>query len=749
PPVADAGDDVRAKVSQVLRLDGGRSRDRRDRPLTWSWSIASRPEGSAPRLKGADTASPTFVADRVGAYQMTLVVSNGEVESPPSTVTVEVDDLPFVLLPAEGAAERDGFAVVDDPAATGGRALRASRQVETEDAVATFPLTLPAPGPYRVFARIDAAADATAPLRFRIDDGPEATLEPTPTGGYRFVTVAAAATSTALPEAGGDVVSGSAAVRGGRLEMDGGAARPARLTYGVGRGRGAVGAEVVFGDPPPSGLHAARVEVVFDWRDRENHRFAGLELGRSRAVVGRVRGGAREVLAERRLPLRPGVAVRLDVEFRDDRAYLLFGEEAPLEARLDGPTGFGEVGLLATAPASIDDLSLEVEGIAPLALDFSVDGAPEGWLAAGEHRLTVRTDGDDAPRIDELLVARADFDGQVDDRTRRAVRALHLDLLGRPPTTIELLTAAGMPREQLVRRLVGSLEFYEAWYENELYDFLLLDNFRPKTPEMDALPARLANGQTTLRDAIQQIVISQAFNARNPGNDTFVSVVLEQLLGIVVQDDVRTLEAGKKMYDGHEVRLFGAKGRSQSDLVHLVLAHEGFFPFLLARYHARIFPAPPRDDELEAWAARLRDDPRAFEAIVEEWFTSAAYREALATLRPKTDAMWIRSLYVDLLERRPSFQEFRNFRNALQALADSAPLRSVLAKVMLDSGTVALPPEAGLDADTFVEEQFRRFLGRGPTADERAAFVEALAEPACTPATLIHAIVGSAEYQHY
>lgn len=748
-PIADAGDDVRAKVGERVTLDGARSRDRRDRDLAWSWSLRSRPEESAPRLKGADTATPTFEADRIGAYQLALVVTNGALESAPSTVTVEVDDQPFVLLAAEGAPEPVGFYVVSDAAATGGRALATSQEAATREAVARYPITLPEAGPYHVHARVDVRETDRTALRFSFDDGPEHVLATTPTGGYRFVSIDGGATDTRLDAAGGDVAEGSACVRAGRLELTGTPSLPARLTYGDRRGGGSVRGTVTFGEPRPGGLHAARALVVFDWRDRENHRFAGFELGRSRAVIGRVRGGEREVLAERRVPLRPGHATLLDVGFRDDRAFLLLGEGELLEARLDGPVGFGEVGLVSTCPVLIDDVRLVGDGVDARTFEFSIDGQPAGWLAAGEHVLVVRADGDAAPRLDEILISRADFDAQVDDASRRAVRTIYLDLLGRTPTAVELTTAAGMDREQLVRRLVGSLEFYEAWYENELYYFLLLDNFRPKTPEMDALPARLSNGQTTARDALQQIVISQAFNARNPGNDTFVSVVLEQLLGLVVQDDVRTLEAGKKMYDGHEVALFGVKGKSQSDLVGIVLAHEEFTKLVLSRHYARVFPAPPPKGAIDAWAARLRDEPRAYEEIVIEWLTSDAYRQAIATLRPKSDAMWIRSLYVDLFERKPTFQEFRNFRNALQALADSAPLRSVLAKVMLDSGQVAVPPEAGLDVRTYVEEQFRRFLGRAPNPQELAAFEAALKEPACSPATLVHAIVSSAEYQHY
>jgi len=748
-PLADAGDDVGAKVGQVVALDGSRSRDRRGRDIAWSWSLTSKPEESAPLFKGSDQATPTFKADRVGAYTFTLEVTNGESTSTPSTVTVAVDDLPFVLLPAESAPEREGFFAEADPAASGGRALVVGQRSDGADAIARFPITIPEAGPFRIHARVDVREMDTTPLRFQFDDHPEMFLDASPTGGYRFLPVARGEVSTALPAAGGDVLTGAACVEGGRLAMFGSSGRPAFLAWGDGTGKGSVTAEVAFGSPGPGALHATSLVVAFDWKDDRNYRFAGYELGRSRAVIGRVKAGEVDFHAERRLPIRPELELSLQVEFREDRAFLMLGDGEFLEGKLDGPVGHGRVGLLASGPATVDDLSFSVEGIDARSFSFDEDAWPEGWLSRGDHVLTVRASGDAAPKIDELLLTRADFDGNVADAERRSVRALYLDLLGRTPSAVELTTAAGMGRESLVRRLVGSLEFWESWYENELYYYLLLDNFRPKTPELEALPARLANGQTNVRDAIQQIVISQYFNARNPGNDTFVSVVLEQLLGIVVQDEVRILEAGKKMYDGYKIALFGAKGESQSDLVSIVLAQSGFVPFLMRRHYERVFGRAPGKADLEGWATMVRDDARAYEAVVLEWFTSEEYEAVLAALRPKSDLMWIRSFYVDLLERPPTFDEFRNFRNALQSLADSTPLRSVLAKVVIDSGKVGVPGKAGLDARTFIEEQFRRFLGRGPRADELTAFTEALADPACTPGTLVHAIVSSAEYQHY
>ena len=252
-----------------------------------------------------------------------------------------------------------------------------------------------------------------------------------------------------------------------------------------------------------------------------------------------------------------------------------------------------------------------------------------------------------------------------------------------------------------------------------------------------------------MRDAIQEIVISQYFNARNPGNDTFVSVVLEQLLGVVVQDEPKVLAAGKKMYDGTEATLFGVSGDKQSDIVSIVLADERFLPMLLARHYQRIFhaPAPPR--ELEQWAGMLLADPGAYEPILLEWIASDAYDAALASLRPKSDPMWIRSLFVDLLHRKPSFDEYRNFRNAVQALSDSAPLRSVLGKVILDSGQVALPDPARLDARAFLDDLFLSLLGRQPTSEEAANLSRVMQQPGCDPRMVVQAVLSSSEYQHY
>jgi pSer/pThr/pTyr-binding forkhead associated (FHA) protein len=344
-------------------------------------------------------------------------------------------------------------------------------------------------------------------------------------------------------------------------------------------------------------------------------------------------------------------------------------------------------------------------------------------------------------------------EGKLDARGRlvpssedlRFIREAHFDLIGRSPRPAEVQKSAAESRAEMVRRLSRSVEHYEAWFDDELYYFLLLENFRPATPRMLSIPRRLAEGALTVPDAIHEIVISQYFNHRNPGNDTYVTVVFEQLLGMVVQDQPMLLKVGKQMYDGYEGKVFNLAGASQSDLVYIVRQQKRFHEMLLERLHLRYtgeaIAAPVR----EAGAARVMADARAFPDVVGEWLLNDDYASRASKLRRKSDHQFIRSIYVDLLDRAPTYEEFRLFRNALQALADPTPIRSVLAKVMVDSDSYD-PGKIG-NAKEWVTDQFEKFLGRRPNAQELDTFSAAAGKGKAK--IVIQAIVDSIEYQHY
>jgi hypothetical protein len=133
--------------------------------------------------------------------------------------------------------------------------------------------------------------------------------------------------------------------------------------------------------------------------------------------------------------------------------------------------------------------------------------------------------------------------------------------------------------------------------------------------------------------------------------------------------------------------------------------------------------------------------------------------------RAKTSTQFLRGLYADLLGRTPETFEFilrlngtealrlpldeeAQLTNVLEGLGDSQPLRNLVTKGLLHSAEVSLPAKGGVDARTFIREQFRRLLGREPNAYELEAFAAEWAkDPAVGPRTIIRAIVGSREYQ--
>ena len=287
-----------------------------------------------------------------------------------------------------------------------------------------------------------------------------------------------------------------------------------------------------------------------------------------------------------------------------------------------------------------------------------------------------------------------------------------------------------------------------AWFEEQLQFFLLLDRFRPRGESIEQLPRRLQKGQLDARSAIGEILLSTGFSLRNPGNDTFVTVLLEQCLGLVVQDrkGKRTLEAGKKMYDGKKTRFLGQEGRNQSDLIQAVLHNEQFTRHLLDRHHRRLLNAPlPDDADIEP----VHTDFQRFFPTLGQWIASPDYQQALDQRRTKTERQFLRGLYVDLLERVPDEQEMRNLRNAMQAMADPAPLRTVLAKVILDSSKRKLPRYRRGQEREFVRECFHRYLARSPNQQEMSAFTDVLTAEGGEPIHVVRALVGSLEYQTY
>lgn len=351
--------------------------------------------------------------------------------------------------------------------------------------------------------------------------------------------------------------------------------------------------------------------------------------------------------------------------------------------------------------------------------------------------LTLAPAGDDLPPALDLSDA-------------RHVRALYLDTLGRTPDAGELELAAGTRPSILVKVLTRDPAFWEHWYEEELYYFLLLDNFRPEQARPgEGLPERLAAGELDVFQAVRALVSGAAFHRANPGNDTFVSVVFEQLLDLEVQRATAQLEAGKRMYDGHRASLWGHQGASQSDVVAIACRQPAFAEHFVRRQFERTVGLAAGRDDVRRWARRLEQDPGAFAELVGEWLTGPAYAERLTRLRPKTDRQFLRGLFVDLTGRLPDAETYDRCRTALAAVADGGPLRSVIARVLLASEGSDLPARDSRPHRELVGLVFARFLGRAPSADELEAFATVFAQCECETDVLIRAVTTHVEYQYY
>jgi len=88
PPVANAGTVQNIDVGSTVTLDGSASSDADGDTLTYNWVLTSRPDTSIAVLSSATDVKPTFTADVLGDYVITLVVSDGKVQSASSSVTI-------------------------------------------------------------------------------------------------------------------------------------------------------------------------------------------------------------------------------------------------------------------------------------------------------------------------------------------------------------------------------------------------------------------------------------------------------------------------------------------------------------------------------------------------------------------------------------------------------------------------------------------------------------------------------------
>ncbi len=88
PPIARAGNNQTVEQGYEVTLDGSDCNDPDGDPLTYSWSIISKPEKSSAVLSDANTARTVFTPDVPGTYFFQLVVSDYFIDSVPAMISI-------------------------------------------------------------------------------------------------------------------------------------------------------------------------------------------------------------------------------------------------------------------------------------------------------------------------------------------------------------------------------------------------------------------------------------------------------------------------------------------------------------------------------------------------------------------------------------------------------------------------------------------------------------------------------------
>ena len=88
PPVANAGEPRTVWAGYPIQLDGSGSYDPEGGKLLYVWSIVEKPEGSMVTLSDRTAVNPSFIPDKVGVYNFSLIVYDGLSYSLPSYVTI-------------------------------------------------------------------------------------------------------------------------------------------------------------------------------------------------------------------------------------------------------------------------------------------------------------------------------------------------------------------------------------------------------------------------------------------------------------------------------------------------------------------------------------------------------------------------------------------------------------------------------------------------------------------------------------
>ncbi len=334
---------------------------------------------------------------------------------------------------------------------------------------------------------------------------------------------------------------------------------------------------------------------------------------------------------------------------------------------------------------------------------------------------------------------------RVDEAALRRLRRVYLDVLGRPPTVSEVLAEEKSGVRGLVRNVLLRAESGRAWAEEVSIRLGLYDEFRPTGGEASDVALRIPSESLLPHEVEAVFVTDPAFLLRHPPGRSLAEAVGHLLLGRAPLPAERT--AARQLAEGQPATLpgIGEVRESREWLVKLTASDE-FQRAALQRRLERFLPSGDVTRLIESALGASRRGRQEFRAYLEEALVEPAYLDR-RQLRLKDPLTYLRSVFVDLLERKPTDRELVALVRALGNMPAGGGAQAALVKVLIDSGEVPLPLLVDItDGPLWMTDRFLRYLGRRPTSAEMQIYGKALLHPMGGPELVVLGLLTGAEY---
>lgn len=352
--------------------------------------------------------------------------------------------------------------------------------------------------------------------------------------------------------------------------------------------------------------------------------------------------------------------------------------------------------------------------------------------------------------FDHVQVARTKPGGisgleRTDAQNLKRLRRLYLDVLGRSPTPAEALAEERKGIDALVRNILLRAEGGRAWVEEVTIRFGLYGDYRPVGDEAALLALRIP--AESLAPPIVEGVLARdpSFMRRHPPGRSLATAVAELLLGR--SPTAQEIAAAVELAAGRSAEVPGL-GRLADPRAWLlaVLDSEAFRRAAVLRRLDRFLASGDARSRLERAMGAVARGPKAWRAFCEDMLRDDRYL-GRRQLRPKDPVTFLRTLFVDLLERKPTDRELAALVQAVETMPGQSAAFAAVVRVLVDSGEAPIPLLVEIeDGPRWVTDRFLRYLGRPPSAAEMKAYGDGLLHPQGGPELVIHALLTGPEY---